>query len=61
MLHNLTEFDLYFIFCNKACFWCESERHFDVNPRDGDDRDLKLVPNSARMMIASGLRLYKHA
>ena len=34
-------------FCNKACFWCESDRR-------RRDADVKLAP-------ASGLRLHKHA
>ena len=33
-----------------------------MNPRDADQGDLrKLVPNGARMIIASGLCLHKHA
>ena len=32
-----------------------------MNLRDADHRDLKLVPGDARMTIASGLRLHKHA
>ena len=32
-----------------------------MNPGDSDHRDLKLEPDSARMMIASALRLHKHA
>ena len=35
-------------------FHLSATKHFcGVNPRDADDRDLKLVPNSARMTIAS--------
>ena len=48
-------------FCNKACFWCESDA-FGVNPRDVYRKDLKLAQaDSARMTIASALRLNKHA
>ena len=44
--------DLLF-FCNKNAV--------GVNPTDDDHMDLKLAPDDARMTIASGLRLHKHA
>ena len=32
-----------------------------MDPRDADYRDLKLVPDGARITITSGLRLHKQA
>ena len=57
LLQNLTEcteFDWSFIFLQQSML-------FGVNPKDADHRDLKLASDNARMMIASGLRLHKHA
>ena len=56
---------------NPRGFWCESERCFFffrtdraqfavcLESRDADHRELELVPDGARITIASGLRLHK--
>ena len=51
--------DLLFV-CNKACFFCESERLCECEIY-ADHRDLKLAADGAIMTITSGLCLHKHA
>ena len=34
---------------------------FGLNPRDAEQKSMKLATDGARMTIASGIRLYKHA